>query len=366
MEKYLELIFYLIIQIPVYVLLALMPYLTRKTESFGFSIPREVYNRPELNGMRKRYVLFVTVWTVLAVFGYIGCLSVIKVEPGILMAMWTGGYLCGSFVVYLLFHFQMKRLKTANEWHKLKRQTVVIDTQFRNRNIVHSNGWFIPPFLIAITTTILLIVNYPSLPDQLPQQYDFQGNITNTVAKSYGSVLGLSITQISITVLLLLMNVMIGRTKQQIDADRPKQSLEQNIIFRRSWSAFTIGSCYSLVLLFTLMNVAMFIHIPPFVLMIATLIQVVIMVAWAALLSFKVGQGGDRLQATSSEKSGAVNRDDDQYWKLGQVYCNPHDPAIFVEKRFGIGWTINVARPGSWLMLIGLLVIILIPIWLSR
>lgn len=360
-----EFIFYLVIQIPLYVLLAFMPHLTRKTESFGISIPREVYELPILKEIRKRYAVFMSAWTVLTLLGYGVCLFGMEVLPGILMAVWMGGYLCVSFVLYLLFHFQMKRLKETHQWEKEKTQSVVIDTQFRNRKIVHSHWWFIPPFVIAITTAILLIVNYPSLPEQLPLQYDFQGNITNTVAKTYASVLGLSITQISITVLLLLMNVMIGRTKQQIDADSPKQSLEQNIIFRRSWSAFTIGSCYSLVLLFTLMNVAMHIPIPPLVLMIAILVQVVIMVAWATWLSFKVGQGGNRLQTTTTEKSDAINRDDDRYWKLGLIYVNPHDPAVFVEKRFGIGWTLNFARLGSWLVLLGMLLIILLPVWLS-
>lgn len=41
----------------------------------------------------------------------------------------------------------------------------------------------------------------------------------------------------------------------------------------------------------------------------------------------------------------------DAYWKLGVFYFNPDDAAIFVEKRFGVGYTMNFARPMAWAIL---------------
>ncbi|MDR1014860.1 MAG: DUF5808 domain-containing protein [Coriobacteriales bacterium] len=70
---------------------------------------------------------------------------------------------------------------------------------------------------------------------------------------------------------------------------------------------------------------------------------------------FRVGQGGSRLR--DGPTSGAasppvnVNVDDDRYWKLGQFYVNPVDPALFVEKRFGIGYTCNFGRPAAWVLI---------------
>ena len=46
-------------------------------------------------------------------------------------------------------------------------------------------------------------------------------------------------------------------------------------------------------------------------------------------------------------------RDEDKYWKLGQFYFNPSDPAIFIEKRFGAGLTINFANFKAWLIFLG-------------
>ncbi|MDV2687407.1 DUF5808 domain-containing protein, partial [Alkalihalophilus lindianensis] len=61
------------------------------------------------------------------------------------------------------------------------------------------------------------------------------------------------------------------------------------------------------------------------------------------------------------ENGKVMDRDDDRYWKLGVFYFNPKDPAIFLEKRFGIGWTNNWAHPLSWVFII---VVILLAVGL--
>ena len=59
-----------------------------------------------------------------------------------------------------------------------------------------------------------------------------------------------------------------------------------------------------------------------------------------------------------------MGADDDVHWLLGTIYCNPQDPSIFVPKRFGIGWTSNIARWESWALVAALvaLVVLLIAI----
>lgn len=52
---------------------------------------------------------------------------------------------------------------------------------------------------------------------------------------------------------------------------------------------------------------------------------------------------------------------DNQHWIGGVFYYNPGDPAIFVEKRIGIGFTLNMARPISW-VLMGLTLVLILGI----
>jgi uncharacterized membrane protein len=62
-------------------------------------------------------------------------------------------------------------------------------------------------------------------------------------------------------------------------------------------------------------------------------------------------------------------RDDDRYWYGGFFYNNPDDPALFVEKRYGLGWTLNFGHPQAKLVLFGLLLVVLVltilPVLLS-
>lgn len=48
------------------------------------------------------------------------------------------------------------------------------------------------------------------------------------------------------------------------------------------------------------------------------------------------------------------DRTDDRFWKWGVFYFNRDDPATWVEKRIGIGYTFNFARPAAWWTLLAL------------
>jgi len=56
----------------------------------------------------------------------------------------------------------------------------------------------------------------------------------------------------------------------------------------------------------------------------------------------------------------------DAYWKAGMFYYNPSDPSIFVSKRVGIGYTMNFANKVTWVVLVGMLLIALLPALLLR
>jgi uncharacterized membrane protein len=49
---------------------------------------------------------------------------------------------------------------------------------------------------------------------------------------------------------------------------------------------------------------------------------------------------------------------DPKNWKWGIFYYNPRDSRYFVPKSVGIGWTINCARPVSYVLLIALILLV--------
>ncbi len=60
-----------------------------------------------------------------------------------------------------------------------------------------------------------------------------------------------------------------------------------------------------------------------------------------------VGQGGSRGLGPSNAGP-AGDRTDDRYWLGGLLYFNRTDPSFLVERRFGVGYSLNFAHPLAW------------------
>jgi uncharacterized membrane protein len=80
---------------------------------------------------------------------------------------------------------------------------------------------------------------------------------------------------------------------------------------------------------------------------------------------FARGQGGARLEEGSVEAPLTGGLADNSRWVLGMFYVDRDDPSLVVEKRFGVGYTLNYGRPaavgisvGYGLLFLGLLALI--------
>lgn len=67
------------------------------------------------------------------------------------------------------------------------------------------------------------------------------------------------------------------------------------------------------------------------------------------------GQGGSRATVTAGAAP-VGDRTPDACWKWGLCYVNPADPSILIEKRFGVGYTLNFGNRWTWVVLALLLV----------
>ena len=88
-------------------------------------------------------------------------------------------------------------------------------------------------------------------------------------------------------------------------------------------------------------------------------------VAFLVLMMVRLGQGGSRRAPLPAGEAPVGDRTPDSAWVLGMLYVNHDDPALFVEKRFGIGYTLNFGHPLAW-VLMGLLVGIPVLLGLLR
>jgi uncharacterized membrane protein len=342
--------------------LAFVPYLTRKTENFGVSIPEEMFDRKDFRNMRKTYTM------ILLVLGALFCLAMIWgylfLSENVLYIISTVlifVFIIASFLIYLPFHFKMKRLKAAESWQQQQPQSIVIDTKFRDEKLTLSNWGFLVPGLITVATIAITFIFYEKIPDQIPMHTDFAGNVRYD-EKTLTNLLFLPGTQIFLLLLFIFINFIIKQSKQQVSVNNPNRSKQQNIMFRRRWSGYLIGVATLMSLLFLYIQWTFIYPKLEQYMDVVIILFTVIIIAGTIVLAVFTGQGGSRIKLDSGTKQNAIDRDDDQYWKLGIFYVNRQDPSLFIEKRFGVGWTNNWAHPLSWVFIIA---IVAIPIILT-
>jgi len=341
--------------------------LTRKNVYLGVRIPEEKREDAELKAIGKDFIKanFIIGLPVIIILTFL--IYTFK-HIGVFMAS-VFGFLFIIFMIYYSYNKKVRILKERNSWLNTKKQIVIVDTSFskeKSGKYIPSYWWFMIPILILIINIIINMNYYPYLPDKVPTHWDFNGQINGYQHKSQLLIYEMPLFGLFITVVMFISYKSIGWAKQEISSINPKESKERNRIFRRVWSIYLIWSTIAINLIFTIANlqVMQVMRLNSTVSMIFILVFSMIMVISSVIISVKVGQGGSKLKLETGEKQSAIcNRDDDRYWIFANsIYYNPEDPAVFLEKRFGIGWTVNAGTTAGKAIYAGTILLLLFSI----
>jgi uncharacterized membrane protein len=341
----------------------LMPSLTRRDLLFGVTVAPNARALPAGRSIIGRYriqVLGVALWfavvlALLAIFTpdvwwLSGWLSLVVLAPVLLMS-----------VPYLLAYRASRALHVApQEGSAVAEPASSPEAELRPRRYADYIPliWEALPLAIIAATATYLANSYAAAPAIIPVHFDIAGNPNAYAQKTIGSYLLLVWVQLGLEVLLTGMTLLIVGSKAL-----PGRAENR---FRRWWLRYLFGmKVLTLAFLGVLAvlvaetaqsgSAAPIARVLPF-----TLAYVFVLLVSAVVLAIRTGQGGSRL---GSPAETAVDRIDDRYWKLGAIYVNPEDPSLFVEKRFGVGWTINFGnRWGVIAICMLLAVVILLPL----
>lgn len=87
----------------------------------------------------------------------------------------------------------------------------------------------------------------------------------------------------------------------------------------------------------------------------------VVMLITAIVAFLKVNRIDKSYHNSIDEK---VMSDDDKYWIFGMFYYNPKDPSFMVEKRYGMGTTVNIAsKAGIASVILTIIILLSIPLF---
>ena len=345
--------------------LVTVPYFTKKDIYFGIRMPN--IDVDKLKKIRMRFT------SLNIIFGLIATYLMLKIQDPIWGIVGvTFGYIGVAGFIYLLAYNEVKSLKrkTQGQTGQIeKRQVTVVDTSFtkeRGKGMLVSPWYFLIPVLIVIIIAVISLVNYDLIPDPMPMHYNAYGEVDRWSDKSYLSVLMLPLVSLAMTGMFYWVYLIIGKSKQQLRASSPRVSAKQNRKYRKIWSGYMIASASLMNMLFGYLQLIMIRE--PVVksgqMMVITLAITAIMIISSIAIAIYTGNGGSKLKVDGEEIEDFTDQesDDDQFWKWGMFYCNPSDPSVFVEKRVGIGWTLNIATAKGKLFVVGTVVFTIVVV----
>ena len=352
------------VTIKLFVILALfisfvtMPLFSRQDIYFGVRIAD--LDSKKLKDVWKKYIIYNIALALLMAY-----LILTLKDPLMGILIPTFAYIFLYMAIYIRSHKEVRAIKDSiirDSSKEPKPAITVVDMNFtkeRKENINVSPYYFIVPLLITLVTVIITFVYYDRIPDPLPIHYNIAGEVDGWADKSFWSVFLLPITSLGMTGLFYFIYLIIGKSKQELNSKKPKTSARQNRKYRKIWSIYTIISSILMTCLFSYMHLYIFREpssMSPMI-MYVTLGLSFIMIVSTLIIGFYVGNGGSKLSSNNDieEEWEADNTDDDIHWKWGSFYYNKEDPSVFIEKRMGIGWTVNMATWQGKAFIIGTL-----------
>ena len=336
----------------------LMPSLTPPTLQFGVRVPGDRAGEPVIAAQRRLYRWGTAAVTALAVAGVFLLSGHAPAEP---LAVVAAVVLFAALYVHA--HRRVRAAKEAGDWFAGHRQTVVADTSLRTDPVRYPWLWAVPPLLLPAATIVTGAVRYPRMPDRIVTHYGAGGHADHIAAKSFGTVFGPLPAQVLLTALLLVLARVAVRSRAQLDAEDPNAGQRhRRYVTAISRTLLALAAVVNAGFLAAALVVWGVIDAPGTTVVLLGGVPPLLMAAVAVVITVRLGQNGSRLPLPSVRNGGAgttVNRDDDRLYRLGLFYVNGDDPALFVPKRFGVGWTINFGRPLAWMLLAGVLALLL-------
>lgn len=341
----------LITFIPIVLLIAvigyILPFYLKNEILFGVRLSDIEYRSLSGDQIKQQYKQSYIIFTVVFVFIAIRLLYSFPLEN---MAGFMVGFqillLYSILVVYNRKVLSMKNnLQLAEEEYE---EWIVVDTETRTKPKMISILWFLPSLLLVLAHFIFAYLKMSDLPDSIPLSFDMSGNVIAYTEKTMGSIFRMPFVSLFLLMVLLAIYFVIKSSKQQLNVQSPEKSKIQNILFRQRWMLFfTIFTPLMIIYnIFLSLSYLLLIDIKGVIFLIIAVFFPIVPIMGTLLLAIYTGQSGSRISVDIKEKrTKAIAIDDNKYWKLGLIYYNPNDPSIWLEKRMGIGWTINMGNP---------------------
>jgi len=325
-----------------------LPRLTRPDLYFSVTVPPDFRDSVKGRAILGRYRTVTVLCTIVALALALAAAERWPLAMAAALIIQEGG----SLVAY--FSCRRRVMPHAVE------PAAVREAPLRARSAHLPGGWRLQagPFILLGAAALYLNQRWADIPTRFPVHWDLNNQPNGWAFRTPAGVYGPLIEGALVCLMMAGLAYAILRWSHRVRVSGTGGEAEDH--FRRSVALILVSVEYLIGIMFAGVSLLALKPGPPP--MTATIALPLVFAAVVIVVLVRQGQGGSRRAAAAvyerppesdAEPSARPvgDRTADRYWKAGLIYVNPDDPALFIEKRFGVGYTINFGRPASWLIL---------------
>ena len=259
------------------------------------------------------------------------------------MTAWSVLIMIGLVFMMIPFAQGNKEMKSLKKEIGLISKGITY-TDFTNVDSVHAlkiSSVIIPNIIAAVLCLIALMYDLGAF------------NIAGRASSGSFSVTTICGSFLIVGIMIIPIAIMFDRFRNEVISDDSDINRNYNRTRKKTWADFsTLLAWANTVVILIGFPILIFWESETTMLVIALIYMLMIVAGLFKLVKMNVAI--DKIY----RKETTIDIDDDDVWILGSLYYNPDDKRLNVEKRAGIGGTINLAHPVG--KLIGILSVLLI------
>ena len=337
-------------------LMFVMPALVRAELPLGVSVPQGRVVEPVVHASIRHYRMGVVSGWVLGVVLTVVLFASFPVAASIVPVLIA---IAVGMSGYVLSRRMIIRAKQDGRWYENVSVRLRAEITAESAPARPPFGWIMGAVLVLLVVVALGVAVYPNIPNPTPTHWDVAGQPDSYAAKSVWSVFGPVLIAFGVVALLFATSFLARiYPVRAVPSDSPAESTLRSALQNRLMTSLLGQVAVVLAVQIGWLAIAGWVlrgggwgittSVLPMLALLLTVLVVFVVRYRKAVAAWSTPSGEGRPDAP----------DDDRYWKAGFFYLNRNDPSVFVPKRFGVGWTVNLGSTGGTAIGIVLLAVI--------
>ncbi|MCF0147624.1 MAG: hypothetical protein HUJ77_04415 [Clostridium sp.] len=319
---------------------------------FGVRIPKRFIEMKELKDLEKEYkrTVLVSFLILIVLFNIVLFINRNSSEDivSIILGVTTILSIIIHGIIYSVHNIKLKKIKENNNWNYKGNNVVIVDTTLRkpkkDERYKPLKEWmFLIPIIIPISMILLTYIRRNELIDSI-----------------FSNIYRFPLIGIIMCLFMYFLAKISLRSRVDLNSTNIESTITYKKKIRRLISLFFLINELEILILYSVIQFGIIydFYSEKLISHINSFISISMVIFLLVFITMGIKERDNKKNDNQEE----VYNDDDSKWILGMFYYNKKDPAFIIEKRVGLGYTINFANKFS---LILLLLLILFSIFMA-